>query len=191
MQLVTSLQLLMSTLMPHARVLKRYHLPVLFLFTCRLQAPPMPLAPSMSSEADQAVAITCVEMKLIAKHACVKPASSSSSSCCLLRAPFPIKSCQPPRSLPVPHACIVWSPGARSAAPSPVGSAMSCVARPSEYKCGCICLDLFYLSQRSQRFINVAPIQAKPDLQVFSSSSMQRQQLPSTITGVCGTIPVF
>lgn len=68
---------------------------------------------------------------------------------------------------------------------SPVGSAMSCVARPSEYKRGCICLDWFYLSQRSQRFINVAPIQAKPDLQVFSSSTMQRQQLPSTITGVC------
>jgi hypothetical protein len=157
----------------------------------------MPLAPSMSSEADQAVAITCVEMKFIAKHACVKPASSSSSSCCLLRAPFPIKSCQPPRSLPVPHACIVWSPGTRFAAPSPpsksspVGLAMSCVARVSECKCGCIYLDLFCLSQRSQRFINVAPIQAKPDLQVFSSSSMQRQQLPSTITGVCGTIPVF
>jgi hypothetical protein len=93
------------------------------------QAPPMPLAPSLSSEADQAVAVTCTDMKIIAKHACAPPPPTSSSSssssppspsCCLLRAPFLIKSCQPPRSLPVPHTCLVWTPGSRSPSSAPV-----------------------------------------------------------------------
>jgi hypothetical protein len=93
---------------------------LLLMLLLLLQAPPMPLAPSMSSEADQAVAITCSEMKTIAKHAwSQQPSSSPSSSpsCCILRAPFLIKSCQPPRSLPAPHSCLTWLPGSRSISP--------------------------------------------------------------------------